>query len=152
MEASMEASLAALEVQTFLELDAFVRALAARDQSGELPVPAQLLCLLPPPPEPHGWPEEFALMGAVASLREKAALRRAIEWLDPSSEPEPYIPHALELYPPRRRVQRLSFAIWAMIREHNRDLQRVLEVGSTRDRLRLALLRLRELRSRLDAL
>ena len=51
--------------------------------------------------------------------------------------------------PARRRAQRLSFSVWAMIRDRTdaaRDLQAVLEVPSTSDRLRLALVRLRKLR------
>ena len=41
---------------------------------------------------------------------------------------------------------RLSFTIWCMIRAENHDLQKVLETQSTSDRLRLAVLRLREMR------
>lgn len=145
-EAEVDASLVALEVQVWLELDAFLRGLALRSGNG-LPAPAQLLSLLPPPPA-AGWPDEFLLKEIVISLRQEAAMKRSMDMFDQKSDPEPYIPYSAELYPARRRAQRLSFSIWTMIRDQNRDLQRVLEVSSTSDRLRLALLRLRELRER----
>ena len=63
------------------------------------------------------------------------------------TDPEPYVPYS-ELWLARRRAQRLSFAVWPMIRDQNVDLQSVLEAASTGDRLRLALLRLRELREK----
>ena len=56
------------------------------------------------------------------------------------------MPCSTELYSARRRAQRLSFTIWCMIRAENHDLQKVLETQSTSDRLRLAVLRLREMR------
>jgi len=57
-----------------------------------------------------------------------------------------------ESYPLGRRTQKLSYCVWAMIRQENLDLQAVLEVRSTSDRLRMAVLRLRELRRRFDPL
>ena len=61
------------------------------------------------------------------------------------------LPCVLQLLPARRRVQRLSYSIWAMIRRENADLQGVLQARSTSERLRMALLRLRELRAQVDA-
>ena len=61
------------------------------------------------------------------------------------------MPASVELYPLRRRAQRLSYSIWTVIRQENGDLQKLLEVPSTSDRLRLALLRLRELREQMKA-
>jgi len=115
-----------------------------------MPVPAQLLSLLPPPPR-AGWPAEFALRHEVVGLRERAAAQRAMDMFNPLDDPEPYVPWS-ELWPARRRAQRLSFAIWLAIREQNRDLQLVLETASTADRLRLALCRLRELREQVKGM
>ena len=84
----------------------------------------------------------------VVALREQAAAKRAMDIFDVTDDPEPYIPYS-ELWPARRRAQRLSFAVWPAIREENGDLQRVLEAASTSDRLRMAVLRLRALREQI---
>ena len=147
-----QAELAALEVQLWLELDAFLRALAARSGGG-MPAPAQVLSLLPPPPA-AGWPDEFLLEDVVAKLREQAASQRAMAMFNPSvaDEIEPFVPCSRELYPPRRRAQRLSFAVWVLIAGGDNELlQRALEAPSTADRMRMAMLRLRELRAQLEA-
>ena len=137
------AQLAALETQVWLELDAFLRAVAVR-RSGGMPVPSQLLSLLPPPPA-AGWPDEFVLMSVGKQLGADAEAQRAMDNFDPADDPEPFVPVHAD-YPARRRAQRFSYSIWAMIREENADLQAVLEANATSDRLRMALLRLREIR------
>ena len=145
MECSQQ--LASLEIQVWLELDAILRAIAAK-KKGALPVPSQLMSLMPEPPK-AGWPDEFVLTKVVTEVRKSAAAKRSMDMFDPADDPEPFIPHAAELYPARRRAQRLSYSVWAMIRDRTdaaRDLQAVLEVPSTSDRLRLALMRLRKLR------
>ena len=88
------------------------------------------------------------LLVQVVALREQAAAKRAMDIFDVTDDPEPYIPYS-ELWPARRRAQRLSFAVWPAIREQNGDLQRVLEAASTSDRLRMAVLRLRALREQI---
>ena len=55
-----------------------------------------------------------------------------------------YIPVDEEHFPPRRRAQRLSYAVWAIIGGEGVELQPLLDVQSTSDRLRFALLRCRE--------
>ena len=62
----------------------------------------------------------------VVALREQAAAKRAMDIFDVTDDPEPYIPYS-ELWPARRRAQRLSFAVWPAICEQNGDLQRVLD-------------------------
>ena len=49
-------------MQLWLEFDAFLRAIATRNGKGAaaMPVPSQLLSLMPPPPR-AGWPAEFKL-------------------------------------------------------------------------------------------
>ena len=67
-----------------------------------MPIPAQLLSLLPPPPK-AGWPQVFRLHREAVALRERAAAQRAADWFDPASDPEPYVPYS-ELWPARRRA------------------------------------------------
>ena len=143
-EAAAARELSALEVQTWLELDAFLRAVAIQKGDGNLPIPAQVLSLLPPPPAARGWPDEFVLARIADGIQSS---RDPLELA--FNDRDPYVPCS-ELYDARRRTQRISFAIWLMISAGgNRELQRVLEVPSTSDRLRLAVLRLRELRGQL---
>ena len=66
------------------------------------------------------------------------------------SDPEPFVPCS-EMYSARRRVQRLSFVVWATICNDNQQLQKVLEVSSTSDRLRLAMRWLRGLREQVES-
>ena len=65
-----------------------------------------------------------------------------------ADDPEPYVELHPE-YPARRRAQRLSYSVWLVIREEGLELQPLLETASTSDRLRMALIRLRELAERL---
>ena len=109
-----------------------------------------------------------------AELQRQAYRRRAASYLDyPLSEPEvggglleeeasaePYqkLPPT---FPPRRRAQRLSYAVWTVIGDEGllsrrfkwgvAHLQPLLEAEGTSDRLRLALLRMRELAGRSGA-
>ena len=50
--------------------------------------------------------------------------------------------------PSGRRATRLSYAIWAVLAPEGSPLQRVLEVTSTAERLRFAILRMRLLTGR----
>ena len=59
---------------------------------------------------------------------------------------EALVPCDSQVYPARRRAQRLSFLLWTTISQENNDLQAALETVSTTDRLRLGCTRLRELR------
>ena len=140
------ARLEALEMQAWLDLDAFLRALASRTGDG-MRAPAQLVALMPPPPA-AGWPDEFLIQRVAVSLRQKAAARRSMGMFSPSDDPEPFVPCGSS-YLARRRAQRFSFALWATISRDNRDLVRALETTSTAERLRLAMRRLRELREQM---
>ena len=149
-EAETAELLGALEVQIWLELDAFLRGVAQRSADGGLPAPtAQLLSLLPPAPA-AGWPDEFRLAEVALSLEERVEAQRAIALFNPAmGEPEPFVPVCHERLPVRRRVQRLSFVLLASICREDEVLLRGLEVTSTADRLRLALRQLRALRESL---
>ena len=88
----------------------------------------------------------------VDSLSERAASQRSMDALNPSADNpdrDPFVPCTEELYPLRRRAERLSYMVWAVISNDNRELQKAMEAASTGDRLRLAVLRLRELREQL---
>ena len=156
-EAAAEAAedlrtLAALEVQVWLEVDALLRGIALRSGDADaMPAPIQLLGLMPPPPE-GGWPESFALQRVVSELQKAEATKSAyaglfgIDFDEEDASYEPYVA-VDERYPPRRRAQRLSYSIWQVIAAYwgGLELQPALEVESTSDRLRMALLRLRAL-------
>jgi len=146
-EQEQEAGLAALETQVWLELDALLSSLADRTNDAPLgsTAYAQLLSLLPPPPA-AGWPAEFRLGEAAAALRERTEEQLAVGMFNTGFDTiEPFVPCAVS-YPPRRRAQRLSFMVWPTIGLENAKLQAALEATSTGDRLRSAVLRLRELR------
>ena len=109
-----------------------------------------------------------------AELHRQSYRRRAATYLDyPLDDPQTSgIPFEAEAdaaepyqrlppsFPPRRRAVRLSYAIWTVIGHEGllsrrfkwgvAHLQPLLEAGSTSDRLRLALLRMRELAGRSD--
>ena len=146
-EAEASRSLLLLEYQVWIELDNLLRALTkARGPAGTTPVPSQLLGLLPPPPE-GGWPKAFAEEGlgnSAAQLRERfdGALAEGEEL--GLARFYSFIPVDGEHYPARRRAQRLSFAIWSVIGGENVELQPLLDVRTTSDRLRFALLRCRD--------
>ena len=153
-EASASARLCVLEVELWVELDAFVRmwreAASLRGRRlTTVAVPPAILSLLPPAPS-DGWPDGFALETAAIEQRSRAASQQSMLLFNPNfaeEEPEPYYPacESGDVYPVRRRAQRLSFAIWPTISRDDRELQMALEATSTAERLRLAVVRLREL-------
>ena len=168
------ATLAALEIQAWLELDCLVNPDGPRGPGGaeeeeaaptgstsaprrvfltDGDVPPALLALLPPPPE-LGWPAEFGL----ARLASQLEVRARLESLFSSGGGEGEVPRddgagasgrtEPDVYPARRRATRLSYAIWAVLAPEGSPLQRVLEVTSTAERLRFAILRMRLLTGR----
>lgn len=131
----------------WLEVDALLTALAAQRPGPPLSAvaSAQLLSLLPPPPA-AGWPAPFRLAEQAEALRERTEEQAALAMFNPGvDEPVPFVPCDAARYPPRRRAQKLSCLVWPTICQDNDQLQAALEAGSTADRLRLALLRLRAL-------
>lgn len=52
--------------------------------------------------------------------------------------------------PPRRRAQRLSYAIWTVIGGEGAEQQPLLEAHSSADRLRIALRRMRDVTAQLQ--
>jgi len=167
------AGVAPLIWQVWLELDALLRGLPAVNGSHAALLklaPAELLSLLPPPPR-AGWPPSFALQRVTEELRRQTYRRRVASYLEypeeapaaadggasggaaaDDAEPLQQLP---ESYPARRRAQRLSYAIWTAVGAEGvlsrrfkwgvAHLQPLLLAPSTSDRLRMALLRMREL-------
>lgn len=143
-----ESALIALEHQVWLELDLLLRTLSKlRGPVGKAPVPSQLLGLLPPPPA-AGWPEGFDLEGMATQLRERYDGAIA-EGETGQITLTHYVPTDHARVPVRRRVQRLSFAIWGVIAGQGVALQPLLDACSTKDRLRMALLRMRDVMSQI---
>jgi len=140
------AALVALEVQLWLELDLLLRTLA-KLRGSRIAVPAQCLGLLPPPPA-AGWPETFTLGGIAGQLRDRFEGAISEGEVDAAVRLQTYVP-AADAYPSQRRAQRMSHAVWAVIGGPEVDFQEVLEASSTRERIRLALLRLRGLMEQL---
>ena len=140
--------LADLELQVWLELDAFLRRFAWNRGTiiggAAAPAPVQLLGLLPPPPV-GGWPDDFILGSVVVDLRKAAASAARL----PRAGVRPRALRAdSRALPPRRRAQRLSYSIWIVLKEPGLDLQPPLDTASTAERLRLVLRRIRELAAR----
>ena len=141
-------ALALLEIQVWLELDLLLRTLAAlRGPANKSPVPSQLLGLLPPPPE-GGWPARFDFGSLAEQLKERydgAIAEGEIGQIALTN----YVPVDHEIYPARRRAQRLSYAVWAVIGGNGVELQPLLDESSTAERLRLALRRMRDVMKQL---
>ena len=153
-----------LELQCWIELDDLLQVLRALTvQTGStVPVPSQLLGLLPPPPS-SGWPAGFEL-GKIAARMEQEynKLREAeasVSDAEEGNEPRArsFVPLHSD-YPAHRRAERLSYVLFAIIGDqkigvnsfNGSPYQELLEAPSTADRLRLALRRLREIKGRLE--
>ena len=157
--AETAAALERLEQQVWVETDELLRILqrgaAAAGVGRDVPVPSQLLGLLPPPPD-GGWPEGFKLAAADERLRARYAAAAAEEGPPGAMRATAYVP-ADAAYPARRRAERLSYAIWTIVgnqkvgvnAQGGSPLQAVLEVDETADRLRMVLRRLREVKGQL---
>ena len=151
--------LAALEVQVWLEIDDMLQTLATVSKQysqPSLPVPSQMLGLLPPPPA-AGWPPTFELASAAARLAtryetDQGGPPRAVDGAQPLS----YVP-VDPAYPLRKRAERLSWVVWAVIGDqkvgvnafNGSPYQVLLEADSTAERLRLVRGKLRELKEAL---
>lgn len=188
--AEIESTLVQLEIQVWLEIDEMLRAAVAvprptrppvvcvglpgrsprAPRRPALPIPPQLVGLLPPTPS-AGWPPSFELAAAFRKLHHgydaQGGSRR--DW--GRNEPVSFVPVAAN-YPARRRAERLSYLVWQLLggeagqgvavgqgekddgtaeggqqaeqqRGEAGPLYGVLDTSSTADRLRLALLRMR---------
>lgn len=145
-----------LELQVWLELDHMLQAIRAivaepdglPSRSTKLPVPTQLLALLPPPPE-GGWPEDFQLARICRRLEDASAQRGGAVGEVRGQRYVPLEPN----YPARRRAERLSWMLHSVIGNQKVGVnafggspyQALIEADGTAERLRMCLLRLREI-------
>jgi hypothetical protein len=144
-------SLEVLEYQVWVELDLLLRTLSRlRGPANKAPVPSQILGLLPPPPNNDGWPKEFDLANIATQLKERFDAMSAEEGGATAARLMNYVPIDHSIFPARRRAQRLSFAIWGVVGGEGVQLQPLLDTSSTKDRLRLALLRIRDVQQKLS--
>jgi hypothetical protein len=124
------ATLVELEAQVWISVDRLLRRLHAINpkKAGEMPVPSVMLGLLPPPP-PSGWPSDFRCT-AVAAERAEMTLTQSglLSCIAVDAR-----------YPPVRRAQRLSYAVWEIIGCEGDSTQPVVEAASVAERLTLAL-------------
>ena len=128
------ALLAQRERQVWLKLDELLHKLSQAAPQATIPVPSQIIGLLPD----GDWPEEFKL---------KLVAERLAASVPP---PDPYSPRytrPLGGYPAHRRAARLSYAIWVII---GGEAQPGLDALTTAERLGLALERLGALCAGLD--
>ena len=163
-------ALTASEALVWIELDEVARifdtVLIGDGRSFEMP--SQMLALLPPPP-PGGWPPEFELADIAERLEARAAgqpgawvaeddddLTRSRRRYERASPPPTFV-RLDGAYPPRKRAERLSWAVWAVIGDQKVGVnsfggspyQPLIEAESTAERLRLVRLRLHELKQQL---
>ena len=130
-----------------------------------VPVPSQLLGLLPPPPA-AGWPDTFQLGRIRSRLKDKYRelepyFQLAAQGKDEAGSPaatraQSYVP-ADPAYSPRKRAERLSWLIWVLIGDQKVGVnsfegspyQALVEADGTAERLRLALRKMREVKEAL---
>ena len=157
-----------LETQVWIELDDLLQ--ATRDllpsdlpSRREVPVPSQLLGLLPEPSTGSTWPDDFLLGGIAARLRlevqaaeaAEAAKAEGTDRAKPAELREMVIVVPDPAYPPRKRVERLSWLIWSVVGDQKVGVnsfggspyQELIEAEGTAERLRKALLKIREIKA-----
>ena len=146
------------EQQLWVELDDVLSALQVlNNREKAVPLPPQMLALLPEPPE-GGWPEGFKLSVLRAVVASAAKAKKEEEEKEEGSKEDgsedlSYVPMDAA-YPVRRRAERLSWLIWAIIGDQKVGVnayggspyQPLIEAEGTAERLRLALLKIREIR------
>lgn len=137
-----------LEKEVWKDLDFLIQLLMVLSPDTNVPVPTQLLGLLPTNEE---FPEGFKLNEFVDRLKKEKALVG-------TASKSPFVPvcEAAPDYPPLRRAQRLSFAVWVLLDNMLAGYgpagsirQDVLELASIEERLDAALRGLNALNSSL---
>eukprot|EP00980_Cylindrotheca_fusiformis_P028577 scaffold22612_cov138-Cylindrotheca_fusiformis.AAC.11 len=127
-----------MEYQLWLALDEMLR-LIQEAMNGSVPIPSQLLGLLPTKPI-HPWPSSFHLESYASQLESKNASIGTH-----TKSPFVRVSHC-ESYPALRRANRLSYAIWILLGNilgavgatDTITQQELLEMTSVNDRLELA--------------
>jgi hypothetical protein len=114
---SSEESVAAIEIRVWCSLDEMIRLLSVAAAGADVPIPTQLLGLLP---IHNNWPSNFALETFAASLAASSSAVIGTAFKSPfvrvdqivASVPSSSI---ISTYSPLRRAQRLSNAIWLLL-------------------------------------
>ena len=150
-----EEGLVVLEYQLWVELDDVLSALQVlNNREKAVPLPPQMLALLPEPPERLAGGFKLSVLRAVVASAAKAKKEEEEEGSkEDGSEDLSYVPMDAAC-PVRRRAERLSWLIWAIIGDQKVGVnayggspyQPLIEAEGTAERLRLALLKIREIR------
>jgi Lon protease-like protein len=101
-----------LEYEVWVALDTMIRLLTKLnpDQQMNVPIPTQMLGLIPKEPVTGSWPDGFALSEYAAKLeREKAMVGTA------TKSPFVQVDDVASTYPALRRAHRLSYAVWMLL-------------------------------------
>lgn len=133
---SSEEDVVALERDVWIKLDEMIRLLGRAQPGARIPVPAQLLGLLPTDAD---WPDAFRLEGYAAALGENGAAIGTF-----SKSPFVRLGDACPDYPPMRRASRLSYTVWLLIESVSAigggfDKERYLNTLGVGDRLKTTL-------------
>ena len=132
----LKAKVLDLEKEVWKDLDFLIQLLMLLSPGTNVPVPTQLLGLLP---TDEAFPEGFKLNAFVDRLnKEKVLVGTA------SKSPFVHVCEAAPDYPPLRRAQRLSFAVWVL-------LDNVLAGYGPAGSIRQDVLELESIEERLDA-
>lgn len=126
------------EKHVWIQLDLMLRLLGELQPGLQIPVPSQLLGLLP---TNAAWPDSFRLKEFAIKLAEQGQASVGTY----SQSPFVQLSHQYPNYPPLRRASRLSYSIWLLLEsiaigeQATLDRQRLLELPRIGDRLELAI-------------
>lgn len=134
-----------VEHSVWVELDKLVKHLSKLNPKSntQMPIPLQILSLLPFPNLVYYWPPSFQLAKHVRRVKTAHSILVNNKYKQNSGFRQ--IPSD---YPPLRRARRLSYILWNIFLEQDTmevpsdELQRVLETHSISDRLKAGLLQL----------
>jgi Lon protease-like protein len=128
-----------LEYKVWIEIDKMLRLLTVINPRIDIPLPTQLLGLLPSTSDlEHPWPIGFRLEEYTQQLLAQNAM------IGTSSKSRFVSVSLSSHYPPMRRAQRLSFSVWILLESlgGSPNKQSLLEETSIASRLSLALQKL----------
>lgn len=143
-----------MEHNVWLELDNMAKILTKLNPKGntEMPIPNQILGLLPPEDSDRPWPKDFKIgtyMRKMSHVYSVLGKRKNMNVDDGQLEQLKVV----KGYPPLRRARRLSYIVWALIGSVMKDSyidtgvtrQQILEMDHISERLEAAATRLREI-------
>jgi len=147
-----------MEYEVWVEIDALASILSKLNPKAntEMPIPTQILGLLPEEEERRPWPKGFKLQIYAKKISNAYSLLEKLSQIK-VDKGKPHLPKTGAGYPRLRRARRLSYTIWALLDTILGDTfiregipkQEILEMNTTTARLQAALLRVREINSTL---